>query len=81
MKRIFALLCCLVLLFGTLGGCAIPAQPQTEEAEENMGQMIVVGFSQVGAESEWRVANSESMKSALSEQNGYELIFDDARNE
>ncbi len=41
---------------------------------------IVVGFSQVGAESEWRVANTESMKAALSEENGYELFFDDARN-
>jgi galactofuranose transport system substrate-binding protein len=41
----------------------------------------VVGFSQVGAESEWRVANTESMKAALSEENGYEMIFDDARNE
>ena len=81
MKRIFALLSCLVLLVGTLGGCATPAQPQTEEAEENLGHLIVVGFSQVGAESEWRVANSESIKSALSEPNGYELIFDDARNE
>lgn len=42
---------------------------------------IVVGFSQVGAESEWRVANTESVKAALSEENGYDLIFDDARQE
>ena len=40
---------------------------------------ITVGFSQVGAESDWRTANTESMKSTFSEDNGYELIFDDAQ--
>ena len=40
---------------------------------------ITVGFSQVGAESDWRTANRESMKSTFSEENGYELIFDDAQ--
>lgn len=41
--------------------------------------LITVGFSQVGAESDWRTANTESMKSTFSEANGYELIFDDAQ--
>ena len=40
---------------------------------------ITVGFSQVGAESDWRTANTESMKSTFSEENGYELIIDDAQ--
>ena len=40
---------------------------------------ITVGFSQVGAESDWRTANTESMKSTFSEENGYELIFEDAQ--
>ena len=40
---------------------------------------ITVGFSQVGAESDWRTANTESMKSTFSEENGYELVFDDAQ--
>mgnify|MGYP004460956741 FL=1 len=40
---------------------------------------ITVGFSQVGAESDWRTANTESMKSTFSEENGYDLIFDDAQ--
>ena len=40
---------------------------------------ITVGFSQVGAESDWRTANTESMKSTFSEENGYELSFDDAQ--
>lgn len=81
MKRAVALLCATVLLAGLLGGCGLLSLSRADEQEDKIGSLIVVGFSQVGAESEWRVANSESMKSALSEQNGYELIFDDARNE
>jgi galactofuranose transport system substrate-binding protein len=39
---------------------------------------IVLGFSQIGAESEWRTANSESIKSAAKE-SGIELKFSDAQ--
>jgi len=39
---------------------------------------IVLGFSQVGAESEWRTANTESIKSSAAEQ-GIELKFSDAQ--
>ncbi len=39
---------------------------------------IVLGFSQIGAESEWRTANSESIKSAAKE-HGIELKFSDAQ--
>ena len=39
---------------------------------------IVLGFSQIGAESEWRTANSESIKSAAKEA-GFELKFSDAQ--
>ncbi len=51
----------------------------TEEVTTESGDTITVGFSQVGAESDWRTANSESMKSTFSEENGYELTFDDAQ--
>ena len=81
MKR-FAVIVCLIVLFGGLsGGCSLSEPAESETQENRLGKLVVVGFSQVGAESEWRVANSESMKSALSEANGFELIFDDARNE
>jgi galactofuranose transport system substrate-binding protein len=39
---------------------------------------IVLGFSQVGAESEWRTANTESIKSAAKE-SGIDLKFSDAQ--
>jgi len=41
--------------------------------------MITVGYAQVGAESDWRTANTESFKSTFTEANGYKLIFDDAQ--
>ncbi len=77
-KRMLSVALCLSLL---LCGCANMAPLPVKAPEEDIGNLILVGFSQVGAESEWRVANTESMKKALSEENGYELIFDDARNE
>ena len=43
------------------------------------GGLIVVGYAQVGAESDWRTANTESFKSTFTEENGYKLIFDDAQ--
>ncbi len=40
---------------------------------------IVVGFSQLGAESDWRSANTESMKSTFTLENGYDFIFEDGQ--
>jgi simple sugar transport system substrate-binding protein len=39
---------------------------------------IVLGFSQIGAESAWRIANTKSIKDAAAEA-GIELIFSDAQ--
>ncbi len=41
--------------------------------------VITVGYAQVGAESDWRMANTESFKSTFTKANGYKLIFDDAQ--
>ncbi len=48
-------------------------------ADEAYDEFITVGFSQVGAESDWRNANTASMRQALSEANGYRLVFEDAQ--
>jgi len=42
------------------------------------GGAITVGFSQVGAESEWRTANTRSVKEALAEP-GFQLKFSDGQ--
>ena len=57
-------------------------EAETKKEAENSkksDKLITIGFSQVGAESDWRTANTESMKKTFSEENGYELIFDDAQ--
>ena len=59
-------------------GCS-PAEVAEAESADTGKDLIVVGFSQVGAESDWRSANSESMKSVFTKENGYELIFEDAQ--
>ncbi|MCB6202185.1 ABC transporter substrate-binding protein [Extibacter muris] len=41
--------------------------------------LIVVGVSQIGSESVWRTANTASIQSTFSKENGYFLIFDNAR--
>lgn len=72
MRRIvLAALVCLLL-----AACAVKQDPPGSAADENL---IVVGMCQVGAESDWRVANSESMKEVFTEENGYRLLFEDAR--
>ncbi|HEX5163226.1 MAG TPA: ABC transporter substrate-binding protein [Steroidobacteraceae bacterium] len=51
-----------------LGGCG----------REKQDDRIVLGFSQIGAESEWRTANTESIKSAAATMN-IDLRFADAQ--
>jgi simple sugar transport system substrate-binding protein len=48
-------------------------------AKDKAKKLITVGYAQVGAESDWRTANTESFKSTFTEANGYKLIFDDAQ--
>ncbi|MBP2656221.1 MAG: Periplasmic binding protein domain containing protein [Firmicutes bacterium] len=57
-----------------LAGCGASNQGATKPTEKK----IVLGFSQIGAESEWRTANTESIKAAAKEA-GIELKFSDAQ--
>ena len=62
-------------LFAALAAASLTtAWPITGFAQKK----IVLGFSQIGAESEWRTANTESIKSAAKEA-GIELKFSDAQ--
>lgn len=63
-----------------LAGCG-PLEnvaPQQNSGDSNE-DMIVVGYSQLGSESVWRTANSASIQEALTKENGYFLIFNNAR--
>ena len=47
---------------------------------ESSGGKISIGFAQVGHESDWRTASTESCRSTFSEENGYDLKFVDCDN-
>lgn len=60
-------------------GCGSGCGRDAAVLEDAPRKAIVVGFSQVGAESDWRIANTESMRSTFCEENGYELLYNDAK--
>lgn len=85
-KRIGSTILLLCFLFICLSGCGLFDSAGADEAEteeslgpEESGEFLVVGFSQLGSESVWRTANSNSVQQALSEENGYFLIFSNGR--
>ncbi|MBQ0000860.1 MAG: ABC transporter substrate-binding protein [Clostridiales bacterium] len=60
---------------GTAGGTA-------EGSGENPaagGDLITVGYAQIGSESDWRIANTQSFKDEFTEKNGYLLLFKDGQ--
>ena len=71
-----------------LSGCQVTEERQREtaytsaisqtetEIDENL---IVVGVSQVGAESDWRIAQTNSIKESLTAENVFYMIFDNAQ--
>ena len=61
----------LMILMLALSGCAGKQVQETERAS------IVVGFSQLGAESSWRIANTDSMERAAKDA-GYGLMMENA---
>lgn len=80
-----------VMILGSailLSGCQVTEERQREtaytsaisqtetEIDENL---IVVGVSQVGAESDWRIAQTNSIKESLTAENGFYMIFDNAQ--
>ena len=78
-RKIIAALMAVAMIATLAVGCGNKEAASGEGSSEGGSDVITVGFSQVGAESDWRTANSESMKSTFSEENGYKLIFDDAQ--
>jgi len=55
------------------------AEPGSSAEGGGSGKTITIGFAQVGSESGWRTANTESIKAALTKENGFNLKFADAQ--
>ena len=79
-KRVRAVLA-LMLTALLAAGCGrrfqeqLPEDTRTPQDES----LIVVGVSQIGSESVWRTANSASIQEVFTKENGYFLIFENAR--
>ena len=73
-KKLISLVMVTMLL---LSGCG--SEKKESKDSEKQKELITVGFSQLGAESDWRVANTESIRNILTRANGFELMFDDAQ--
>lgn len=83
-SKLLALLMAFVMIFA-LAACGggkqePPSSPQPTESTtgQKTDKKIVLGFAQVGAESEWRTANTESIQQAAKDF-GIELKFVDAQ--
>lgn len=74
MKKLTIIICLSIMLFYFTACGNDDSGDETSRLEKN----IVLGFAQVGAESDWRTANSESIKSAAAEA-GIQLMFSDAQ--
>ena len=75
MKRFFSILLGIAFTCCMAGCSGIRAtEPENEDA-------YVIGFSQVGSESDWRVANTRSMTATFGDSSEYELIMENARQQ
>ncbi|XVJ59121.1 MAG: ABC transporter substrate-binding protein [Tepidisphaera sp.] len=79
-RRTFVCLAASLLMF--VGACEKKAADQPKAGGSGAGaapaKKVRVGFSQIGAESDWRKANTESIKAEAAAR-GYELVFSDAQ--
>lgn len=86
MKKFLALLLALVMVF-VFAACGESGETVTSDPNptgttsgDTAGddELIVVGFAQVGHESDWRTASTESAEAVFNEENGYQMNFVDA---
>ena len=81
-SRLVAVFSVLLSAFTLTTGCGnttTAATSQDTESQDN--KQIVIGFSQLGAESDWRSANTESMKSTFTADRGYKLLIEDGQQQ
>lgn len=80
-KTKYLLLLLAFVILSALIGCGKkfnvePEEPASSERDENL---IVVGVAQLGSESVWRTANTASLQRTFTKENGYFMIFENAR--
>lgn len=79
MRKLSLLLIALMAFFVVVGCSSGSDEPAADEATEaKTMETLVVGYAQIGAESEWRTANTASIKETAA-QLGVDLKFSDAQ--
>ncbi len=80
LKKMFALVASAVLCVGMLAGCGGSNPAGTaESAKDSSSAKKVIGFAQVGAESGWRTAETDSIKTIPTLDPNFELKFSDGQ--
>ncbi len=94
-RRLVSALIGVTMAAAMLGGCGGSSSSSADEAADDTaveeeadsgeeaasGDLITVGYAQVGHESDWRTANTENYQNTFTAENGYELSFVDADND
>ena len=81
-SRLVAVFSVLLSAFTLTTGCGDTTTAATsQDTESQDSKQIVIGFSQLGAESDWRSANTESMKSTFTADQGYKLLIEDGQQQ
>ncbi len=65
-------------LFFIFAGCG-PAEEVAVEQELPTENVITIGFSQIGSESDWRMASTASIQEAFAASPSYNLLFSDGQ--
>ena len=79
-KRGVRILLCVLFLTGCRGEDEALGDSRLYDEMSGEGEGdIIIGFSEIGSESDWRRAHTESFKSTFSSENGYYLLFEDAQ--
>ncbi|MGE7758512.1 ABC transporter substrate-binding protein [Peribacillus sp. NPDC097895] len=82
-KKLWMFLFTSLMAIFLLAGCNSQSSGSGDEGSDSgtkgKGDKIVVGFSQIGAESGWRTAETDSIKKTLGDDPQFELKFSDAQ--
>ncbi|MBO5550445.1 MAG: ABC transporter substrate-binding protein [Lachnospiraceae bacterium] len=80
-KNVIISILIMVFLLGSCGRAGISVSEGNEGTQNTSHEdkKITIGLSQIGSESDWRMASTASVKEAFNPADGYDLIFDDAQ--
>ncbi|MBC2567457.1 ABC transporter substrate-binding protein [Clostridium saccharobutylicum] len=78
-KKMMALVASTVLCVGMLAGCGSTSSSTGSQSTSSKSDKKVIGFAQVGAESGWRTAETDSIKSIPTLDSNFDLKFSDGQ--